>query len=264
MKYGFSTLVCPEWSWADVCTAASDLGFDGIELRGIGKEIYLPRSAGFSGAGLTRVRAELERLNLKIPCLATGAFLFDASLSEAVGKEVRDYIELAGTLDTPYIRVLADRDPMPGYVDENAVKDNMRSLLPIAKEAGVTLLIETNGVYADSAKLRGLCEELDHPALGVLWDIHHPYRYFKEAPDYTYKNLAPFIRHIHLKDSVMINGKAEYRMMGYGDVPYREAVDLLKTGGYEGFLVLEWVKRWNMGLEEPGIVLPHFLSAVKG
>ncbi len=263
MKYGFSTLVCPGWSWEDVLTSASDLGFDGIELRGLGKEIYLPKTARFALDAVDSVKTELNRLNLTIPCLATGAFLFDASLSEAAQKETIDYIHLAAKLGVPYVRILGDRDPAPGYVDEVAVLNNLHAVLPLAQEKGVTLLIETNGIYADSTKLKELMTSVDSEALGVLWDIHHPFRYFGEQPDDTYNNLAPFIRHIHLKDSVMTDGKIEYRMLGFGDVPYWEAIDLLEKGGYDGFIVLEWVKRWNMYLEEPGIVLPHFLSMMK-
>ena len=33
MKVSFSTLGCPEWSWAEITSMAKDLGFDGIEIR---------------------------------------------------------------------------------------------------------------------------------------------------------------------------------------------------------------------------------------
>ncbi len=262
MKYGFSTVGCPEWSWDDITTAASDLGFDGIELRGVGKEIYLPKINIFSNENISRLKSTLQRLGLSIPCLASGAFLFDSSLADAAKNEVMDYIKLAVCLNTPFIRVLGDRDPAPGHVDEEAVEKSLKELLPLAESEGITLLIETNGVYADSLKLKQLCERINHPSLGVLWDIHHPYRYFDESVEHTYKNLSKYIKHVHVKDSVMSDDKTIYKMIGYGDVPVAEALELLKSNGYDGFAVLEWVKRWNMNLEEPGIVLPHFLSAV--
>lgn len=40
MKICFSTLGCPDWSWEEILAAAKDLGYDGIELRGLGNEIY--------------------------------------------------------------------------------------------------------------------------------------------------------------------------------------------------------------------------------
>ena len=263
MKYGFSTLVCPGWQWNEILASASDLGFDGIELRGIGSEIYLPKIQLFLNNGIDSVKAELNRLNLQIPCLSTSAFLFDPSLKEAAQLEATEYIALAAKLGVPFIRLLGDRDPAPGPVDEASVIENLQLLLPKAEAAGVTLLIESNGVYADSAKLQSLCEKLAHPSLGVLWDVHHPFRFFGEAPTKTYENLKSFIRHVHIKDSEMSDGTVKYKMLGYGDVPIKEAISNLLSDGYDDFLVFEWVKRWNFELEAPGIVLPHFISAVK-
>ena len=55
MKLAFSTLGCPEWSWVDIQAMARDLGFDGIEIRGLGQEIQAAkvtarrRGAAFPG-----------------------------------------------------------------------------------------------------------------------------------------------------------------------------------------------------------------------
>ena len=88
-------------------------------------------------------------------------------------------------------------------------------------------------------------------------------RYFNESPADTVKALGKRIRHVHLKDSRSVDGRVEYQMTGYGDIPLQEAIDALKAAGYEGWLSLEWVKRWSEQLAEPGIVFPHFLSAVR-
>jgi len=259
MKYGFSTLVCPGWAWDEVVSAASDLGFDGVELRGLGKTIDVTTMKDFAPG------ADLARTGLTIPCLSSGACLADAHVAAESLAEAEAYIALAAKLGVPYVRVLGDRDPAPdaANVNESLLRENLSKLLPLAAEKNVTLLIETNGVYTDSAKLAALLAEINSPALGVLWDVHHPYRYGNEAPSQTYTNLKPYLRHVHVKDSVMENGALSYRMTGFGDVPLREAVSVLRNGGYDGFIVLEWVKRWNMSLEEPGIVLPHFLNAIK-
>ena len=44
MKLAFSTIGCPNWSYDEVVSTASDLGYDGFEVRGIGGEIYAPTS----------------------------------------------------------------------------------------------------------------------------------------------------------------------------------------------------------------------------
>ena len=265
MKYGFSTLVCPGWQWDEIVSAAADLGFDGVELRGIGKDVYLPTAKLFDADKLPVIKNDLARTGLQIPCLSTGACLSACDGQKESIAEAIAYIDLAAALGVPFIRVLADRDPAPNEsaVDEAALRDNLQTLLPLAQEKGVSILIESNGIFADSARLRAFCESIAHPALGVLWDVHHPFRFFQENPTDTFANLKAFIRHVHVKDSVIADGALQYRMLGRGDVPLPEIMRVLKHNGYSGFVILEWVKRWNMALEEPGIVLPHFIDAIK-
>lgn len=47
MKISFSTLGCPGWSWDDMIVTAKDIGFDGVEVRGIGNELYVPNAKPF-------------------------------------------------------------------------------------------------------------------------------------------------------------------------------------------------------------------------
>ena len=51
--------------------------------------------------------------------------------------------------------------------------------------------------------------------------------------------------------------------MGYGDVPIRDCASELEKIGYEGSYCLEWVKRWNLNLEEPGIAFAQYASYMK-
>ena len=48
MKLAFSTLGCPGWSFEEIFATAKDLGMDGIEIRGIGTEMYAPKAAPFA------------------------------------------------------------------------------------------------------------------------------------------------------------------------------------------------------------------------
>ena len=40
MKLSFSTLACPGYSWAELYSVAKDFGFHGIEMRGLGGDIF--------------------------------------------------------------------------------------------------------------------------------------------------------------------------------------------------------------------------------
>ncbi|MCL2754293.1 MAG: AMP-binding protein, partial [Oscillospiraceae bacterium] len=91
----------------------------------------------------------------------------------------------------------------------------------------------------------------------------HPYRYGGESPAQTVANLGSYIRYIHVKDSVVVDGKSQYKLMGDGDLPIKEMLGELTKIGYDGYISLEWVKRWAGNLEEAGIVFPHFAGYMK-
>ena len=66
---------------------------------------------------------------------------------------------------------------------------------------------------------------------------------------------------MHVKDSVLDeNGHLQYKMLGSGDLPVRESVRVLNENGYDGYLSLEWVKRWYSDLEAPGVVFLQYLN----
>lgn len=264
MKISFSTLGCPDWRWRDIVATAKDLGYDGIELRGIGKELFVPKAKPFTPDRIEQTISDLNNKGLEISCVTSSCYLHREDAVQTI-KEGREYIDLAHRLKAPFVRVLGDTEPYPtDPVDDHQVAGLLSELGDYAQSRDVTVLIETNGAYADSRRLLNLIKTVDHPAVAVLWDIHHPYRFMKESVQETYSRLGEYIRHVHVKDSRMEKEKIRYCLLGQGDVPVQEALDLLKRNGYSGYLSLEWVKRWYYDLEEPGIVFEHFINAVKG
>jgi fatty-acyl-CoA synthase len=261
MKLAFSTLGCPGWSWEEIYATAKDLGLNGIEVRGIEAEIYAPNTKPFRPENIEKTLDILRKLNLEIPMLTSGVLLFDGSRREEALLECKAYIDLARQIKCPYVRVLGDRDGAPGEkLDLGLVKTLYREVCDYAFDKGVSPLIETNGVFADTSVMADFIKDIDRPNAGVLWDIHHPYRYFGESPDQTLQNLDGHIKYLHIKDSVMKDGKVDYRMLGYGDVPVLDCLKALKKNGYEGYVSLEWVKRWCPDLQEPGVVFSHYIN----
>jgi fatty-acyl-CoA synthase len=261
MKIAFSTLGCPDFSWTDIYTMAKDLGFGGIEIRGLGKDIFAVKAQPFMESQLDQTIQKLASLHLEIPCLSSGCCLKFPEKAEENYKEILEYIKLASKLGTPYVRILADLEPQPnGDVDDDQVFAQLENLIPVAEEYGVTLLIETNGVYADTNRLRSLLDRTASDAIGALWDFHHPYRFAKETPGETVQNLGAYIKYVHIKDSIVENGKIQYRLMGEGDLPIDAMMLALQSINYEGYISLEWVKRWARDLVDAGIVFPHFAN----
>lgn len=260
MKTAFSTLGCPNYEWADIFSMAKDLGFNGIEIREISSDnIHSP----FSPENCRETAKKLSLMKIEVPCLSTGCCIKIADKREENHREILKYLEVAAMIGTPYIRILADIEPEPaGEVDEGFILDEIMSLVPYAEEKGVTLLIETNGVYADTARLRALLDDVKSDAVGALWDMHHPYRYMNESPEQTLENLGAYIKHVHIKDSVIKDGVTQYKFMGEGDIPIESMLLALRSINYEGYISLEWVKRWAPELDDAGVVFPHFINYI--
>lgn len=261
MKIAFSTLGCPDFAWKDIYSMAKDLGFHGIEIRGIGNCLHVYDAPAFSPAKLPETKEKLASLRLEIPCLTTGCCLNDKEHTEKTHEEIIKHILLAEQLGTPYIRILADSTPHPhDEIDTDAVLGELRRCVPLAEEKGVTLLVETNGAFSDTSRLRDLLNEVASDSVAALWDVHHPYRFAGEQPEQTIQNLGAYIKYVHIKDSVETDHGIEYRLLGEGDLPIEQMMNALQSIDYNGYVSLEWVKRWAKDLQDAGIVFPHYLN----
>lgn len=264
MKLCFSTLGCPGWPWSEIVATTKALGLSGIEVRGVGDKLHAYEAAPFLPPDIEATKTKLTEAKIEIPIFTTAACLSDVSGKDAAMAEAKAYVDLAKKLGTPYIRVLGDSTVEPcSEVDMKLLKQQYEEICDYGAGAGVMPLIETNGAFADTKMLADFMENVDVENKGILWDVHHPYRYFSEAPSQTISNIGKYVKHVHVKDSVMRSGVAAYRMMGYGDVPNDAAITELEKIGYVGYISLEWLKRWNPHLEEPGLVFSHFVEYVK-
>ncbi len=266
MKLSFSTLGCPDWDLSEVVAVAADLGYNGIEIRGVGEEIYAPRVRELLPEHAGELLEKLRAAKLTIPILTSGAYLANNPDIAAAEAEVKDYVNLAARLGVPYVRVLGEGTPEPGgKVDKDDVIARFKSLCEYAENFGVTLLVETNGWLAGSNHMLDFIKRVCMPNAGVLWDVHHTVRFFGERPAATVERLGRYIKHVHVKDSVQKpDGKIMYVLTGYGDIPIEDAYKALSAIGYEGFYSYEWVKRWARELDEPGVAFYKYISYMRG
>ena len=261
MKISFSTGSCSGFSWSDVYSMAKDFGYDGIELRSQGQLADMMFSKQFSDSKVQKTVSLLREMNIEIPCVSSGCCLKNKENEKENIAEVKGFIDLAEKVSSPYVRVLADRAAGPDGTDtdDEYVAERFKELAEYAAQKNVTILIETNGVYADTSRLRNLISNIDSENVAVLWDVHHPYRYFGETPEKTIENIGKYIRHVHAKDSVMKDGRPEFCLMGEGDLPLDSFWEELEGIGYDGYISFEWMSKWgSSSFSEAGIVFPHF------
>jgi sugar phosphate isomerase/epimerase len=266
LPLGFSTLGCPAWDWPHVLDFAQQHGYAAVELRGIGKEVDLPRLPEFQADGIAQTRRELAAHALTVPCLGSSTNLheMEGAKHEAELAHARRFIDLAQALGTPYVRVFGNkyvagvpRDAMLAHIAAG-----LRTLGDYAKERSVVVLLETHGDFTDSPTLLELMRRAEGPGVALLWDAHHTFAFGKEQPEATLAAIKPFVRHVHLKDSVPSGTDRRYVLTGTGEVPVGRQIAALVKSGYRGFYNFEWEKRWHPEIEEPEVAFPQFVEVV--
>ena len=248
MRLSFSTRGWQRLGWEELLETAADAGLEGVELYDLARRHDLCQRGGpFDRYNVLATARQLRDRGLKIPCLDTNCELTE----EEAPALLRPLLEIARDMQIPYISAVALRD------EEEAVRANLRALLAEAERAGVTVLIKTTGIYADTGRLRALMDGFASDSLAALWDIHHPFRDHGEDADDTIKNLGAYVRHVHLRDS---GDEGRYDVIGEGTLPIADMVQALASIDYDGFVSLEFKPEWLEGMDDPDIILPHYVN----
>lgn len=146
MKTAFTTLACPAWSWEKIVDEAARLGYDGIELRGLEGEMYLPKCPPFQPDAIKRTLGMLEEKGLAICCIDTSCAFHDPNKYEAAIEEGLSSIDLAHKLKAPFIRVFGDAIPVGA--NETEIVEQVSAALELlgcyAEDKGVRVLLETH------------------------------------------------------------------------------------------------------------------------
>ena len=149
-------------------------------------------------------------------------------------------IKVTAELGAKYILMHA------GFIDHTQPEyckkfyDRVRLLADAAAENNVKFLLETGQETAD--ELKHFLEEMDHPALRVNFDPANMILYDKGNPLEAIKVLAPWIRHVHIKDALRTKTPGTWGLevpWGEGEVGGDAFLRTLKEIGFEGALAIE-------------------------
>lgn len=256
MKRAFSTLGCPGWTFEEILTAGQSLGYDGIELRGIGDVMRTDAVLQLQPAHRAETARLLREAGLTLCCIDCSAmFANPAKRAEALA-ESRFAVDAAAELKTPYIRVFGDR------ITENEADcmaytaAGIAELCAYAAGTGVTVLLETHGDFNTIPRLTALAERVNRPEFGLIWDVEHTATDDVAARAGFLDVLYSLIRHVHMKD----RRNGTLCRIGEGDLPLHAIYHDLQARGYDGFYSLEWEKRWHPELVEPDVALRDFAA----
>ena len=214
-----------------------EYGYDGLSVRVLDLDVE------------PSARRILEESDVPLVSVDTSI-----ELAHPFDRELTAALELAAAWRAPLVRVFGGE---PVGLDD--IPRRLKPALGLARSLGVTVALETHDAFSSAVLVGRLLDRVDDPAFAALWDVHHPYR-VGESPETVLASLGPRIRLVHVKDA---RADGSLVPLGEGDVPVRESLALLLASGYDGWLTVEWEKRWHPELAEPEVALPREVETLR-
>jgi len=265
VNLAFSTLACPAWSLSEVAEGALRYGYGGVELRLIDGELI---DAGMPASERTRVRQAFTRARLPIVAVDSSVRVAAAADSETALRELTPFLELASAWESPVVRVFGgDWGETRSRAEAVAqAREVLGQAAAATQRLGVCVALETHDRFSDTRLVAEVLDGLP-PVAAAIWDTGHPHR-VGDGPEEVAQRLRGRIAHVHLKDARRRRAAGadddwELTLLGEGEVPVRACVEAVRRDGYDGWLSVEWEKRWHPELAEPEVALPQFAQTVR-
>ncbi len=275
-SYSFQRLLnSGEYTQLGLIGLARSMGFDAIEFTDLmpGKESVTDYAK--------RLREESEKKNLPVINYTIGADFLNC---ESIDKQIEDLykqVDIAVLLGAKGMR----HDATSGFKADRAIKgfdealpilaDGCRRVTRYAKSKGIATMVENHGFFCqDSLRVARLVTTVADANFGTLVDIGN-FMCADEKPNISVGNVAPFAKHVHVKDFHFKDGNGDNpgegffktrggnylrgAILGHGAVPVRQCLSILKSNGYDGYVSIEFE-----GMEDNIPALRIGLANLKG
>lgn len=155
-------------------------------------------------------------------------------------KRVFDAVDITAELGVKYLSLHFGFLDLKDPDSAGKIIDRAKTLADKAKQENIRLLMETGQETA--TELRQFLEELNHPALGVNFDPANMILYNKGSPVKAVQTLAPWIKHVHIKDALYTQTPGTWGLevpWNTGQVGGDEFLKVLKIINFNGALAVE-------------------------
>lgn len=237
MKFAFMTSVFPKLKLPELIAKAKEYACQGIECRPEWKQAH---GVELESSPATRqaARKAMRAAGLEFCCLSPSTNFNAPSKAErdAQLENLRKYIVLAGETGIPRIRVFADPIPNAGggaraasyRVQAEYLAEGARA----AKQAGVTICLETHGTFRAFDAGEVLYHAAYPPALRVNWHLAHCLLHGEDV-DEAYRHVKGLVAHVHIAFEEK-------------EMPHLERqMELLLAEGYGGYFAIEVINPPN-------------------
>jgi len=254
----WSTLGSPNWSFQHTVEQAAANGYQALEVRLLDGQII---PSNLSAERRREMKAVLQQHNLRIIGLGLSTRFSSPDPAERMAniEELRRYLELANDLDVPMVRTFGGNVAEGQTLDQTIdwVAQALIGGVSTAEAQGVTIVLETHDAFCRGAEVARVLAQVNSPYVAAVWDIHHPYR-MGESIEQTWDLIGTRVKHVHIKDGIkQADGSWQLVLLGEGELPCWETINLLYEKGYRGYLSAEWEKKWHPEIEEPEVAMPQ-------
>jgi len=118
---------------------------------------------------------------------------------------------------------------------EQAFLANAGELADAADDAGVVVALEIHGdIMASGEKTLPLLEKIGRDSIRVNYDTANVEFYSGDRAVEDLPKIAPYLAHVHLKDTTGGKGNWNFPALGSGTVDFRRVLEILRDAGYSG------------------------------
>ncbi len=226
----------------------AEQNLDGCELTAY----YFPKTITTEYLLSLKERAHRQGLSISGTAIGNDFCVADPEKRSQQLEMCRQWIDYSATMGAPAIRIFAGN--VPKGDSEDAARERCVSAinesLKYAATKGVYLALENHGgITATSEQLLKIIEGIDpSPWFGVNFDGGN---FRTEDPYADLAKIAPYAVNSQVKVEMFPGGKKEPADLG-------RVVQILRDGGYRGFITLEYE-----AAEDPLVAIPGYLAELR-
>lgn len=238
-------LAAKTMTYEDLVRLAVDVNVDGIDMT----VYWFPSTADSFLLPLRRLayRSGVEIYSI---CVRTNMCQPTEELQTKELATLRGWVDAADKLGAGHIRVFGGTVPKTSNEDEAAgwVTKILKEAAVYAGSKGIILGLENHGgITAKAQRVIQIVKAVDSPWVGINLDTGN----FDEDPYPQIESLVPYAVNVQMKQNIRDKGKT-----GPSDWP--RIVKMLRTGGYKGYLSLEYEED-----ESPAQAVPKLMSKLR-
>ncbi len=236
----------------DAIDTLAQEAYSGIEVSLEKSPPFLPVPAPHmapndSAERRNRVRAHAAEAGVAIAAVNAHTNLIAGCPDERLAnlEFLKGSIGIAADLGAPHVVMGCGVKTMYGYEKDywKAAVNAYRELLLTADPLGVTLTVEAGSIPGNLVhNLETIQRFLKHDGLENVRIIFDPSHYLVRGDNVAevFRELAPRIVHVHLKDARGDQEDFEFPPMGQGDIDFGQLLQAIIDSDYSGFLSVEY------------------------